>query len=231
MMTREDLDHLYGKLWAGSDEAFIVLLEYFMPFAEYGFKLVDEQGNDEHLIHSIVYSSRFIELTIIRDFEQYQGLGSILFEYKRIRNAGEGKKRCKKSIMTDIRRNTWLHYFLSDILPQNTQLYPVWPPDLTLLPVEEAFKSRLKKDERLKALELRSDGFEPAYTAAFEAFCWEYYGEHFFRLFRPENQAERDALARYAYEYYRANLSAEAIRKWEEDEKRHKSVPPWKICL
>ena len=78
---------------------------------------------------------------------------------------------------------------------------------------------------------LRKDGFEPAYAEIFEVCWWEYYGERFFCLFRPENQAERDALARYAYEYYRANYSEEVIRKWEEEEKKHKRVPPWKICL
>lgn len=231
MMTREDLDRLYEALWRGSEEAFILLLEYFMPFSEYGFKLVDRQRASGQLLPSLVYRSRFIELRVIHDFEQYQGLGSILFEYKRVKKSKESTKGCKESIITDIRINTWLHYFLSDIPPQNTQLYPAWPPDFILLPVQAAFKAKLKKDKRLKALALRNDGFEPTYAVAFEAFCWEYYGERFFRLFQPGNQVEREMLAQYAYEYHRLHYSSKTIKKWEEWEKKHGIIPPWKICL
>ena len=223
MMTRKDLDRLYEALWRGSEKAFIFLLEYFMPFSKYGFTLVNILREFGRWLPPLVYRSRFVELRVIQDLEQYYGLGSVLFEYGRIRKKEKEPKGCKKSIITDIKRNRWLHYFLSDTPLQDTQFYPA------LLPVEVAFRAKLEKDKNLKALALRDDGFEPAYAVAFEAFCWEYYGERFFRLFRPENQAERDMLAQYAYEYYRLHYSAETLKEWEE--KYGGTSPWWKICL
>jgi hypothetical protein len=225
MMTRKELDRLYEALWRGNEEAFIFLLEYFMPFSKYGFTLVNILREFGRWLPPFVYRSRFVELRVIQDLEQYYGLGSVLFEYGRIRKNKEGPKGCKKSIITDIKRNKWLHYFLSDTPIQDTQFYPA------LLPVEVAFRAKLEKDKNLKALALRDDGFEPAYAVAFEAFCWEYYGERFFRLFRPENQAERDMLAQYAYEYYRLRYSAEILKEWEKWEKEYGEIAPWKICL
>ena len=146
MMTRKELDRLYEALWRGSEEAFIFLLEYFMPFSKYGFTLVNILREFGRWLPPLVYRSRFVELRVIQDLEQYQGLGGVQFEYERIRKKEEEPKGCKKSIMTDIKRNKWLHYFLSDTPLQDTQFYPA------LLPVEVAFRAKLEEDKNLKAL-------------------------------------------------------------------------------
>ena len=222
MMTREELKRIYDELWRGNEDAFVFLLEYFIPFSRYRFELVRKEEGTQRLIRPMVYHSPYIKLRITHDFEQYRGVGGILFMYERISTPAHADlKNCKIWVVSEVKRTPWLHYYLSGIQPQDTQPRPP-------LPVEEAFKRRMETDEKLRGLQLRSDGFEPAYAAAFEAFCWEYYGERFFRLFRPENQAERDALARYVYEYYRVHYSAEAIKEWEENPHM---PPPWKICL
>lgn len=229
MMTRKELDRLYEELWRGNENAFTFLLEHFIPFAKYEFELIEKRGDDKKPIRSMVYRSRLvnIKLTITDDFEQYRGLGSINFTYERLVSSNNiNASSCRKWI--NFRLDSWLHYYLSGIPVQET---PQETPQSLLPPVKRAFKNRLEADEKLKVLQLRRDGFEPAYAVAFEAFCLEYYGERFFRLFRPENQIERDALGQYAYEYYLLHYPAEALEKEKEWEKMYRIIPLWRICL
>jgi hypothetical protein len=175
---------------------------------------------------ALVYRSSHIRLRISPDLEQHKGVGTLDFFYyrsatpKAISRNNLIKQGCRPWIST--RHESELFYFLEQIPAETTKYIR-----FSELPVKKAFEKLRSTSEQLSML--RSDGFEPAYAAAFEAFCWEYYGERFFRLFRPENQAERDALRQYLYEYYKANYSADAIKRWEEN--REHLLPPWEICL
>ncbi len=229
MMTRKELDRLYKELWRGNEEAFIFLLEYFIPFAKYGFEIIEKRGESKLLIRPMVYHSDIlnVKLTITHNFEQYQGLGSIDFKYARLSSFNKvNTGSCRKWI--NFKVDSWLHYYLLGIPAREI---PKEIPGSPLPPVKTAFKKRLETDMKLKVLHLRRDGFEPAYSAAFEAFCWEYYGERFFRLFWSESQNKRDALGRYAYEYYRLHYPAKALKREKEWEEMYGIIPLWKICL
>ena len=225
MITRKELDQLYGRIWRYEDNAFRSLLESFIDFSQFEFQFVEKKGK---MFRSSrwVYQSPYIWLEIMPDMEMIRGIGNIRFFYYRKESPNQVLSEplpgeCQRYISTS---EEFLLCFLDGIPP--IQTVGRYKPPI-----------RQKFDEYLSihfALNLYHDDWgcpELAYDAAFEAFFWEYYGERFFRLFRPENQAERDALGRYAYEYYRANYPAEAIRKWEEEEKKYKIAPPWKICL
>ncbi len=124
------------------------------------------------------------------------------------------------------------HSFLDAIPVENA------PKQFSELPVFKSFEQKKEADEFLSLLSAR----EPAYGAAFEAFCWEYYGDRFWGLFNEENQSIRDDLALYAYKYYKLNYPREAFEEMEKTEyirPREKdgkiigcpSPPPWKLCL
>ena len=224
MKIREELDEIYHKLWRGSDndrlDQFRILLERFIPFPKWGFSFVRK---GENVPINLLYKSLNINLEISSDFEMYEGLGSINFYYSRIEASdnvhlsNKREKMCKSQIVSHPKRSPYFHLFLENIPPEATI-------DKPELPVVIAFEKMRSSHRQLK--ELRD--FEPAYFAALEAFCWEYYGDRIFRLFNPKNQSEREEFAQYVYKYYKANSSPEAMRRWEEN---RYLPPPWKLCL
>lgn len=231
MKTRKELDQVYKKMWGtglqGSDalEKFRTFLEYFIPFSRRGFSFEEKsyQGSG-----SLTYASKNIRLKVFPDFDRHPEMGgSIDFFYYRSESprtySGETpEKWCWPHIVSRVGLNNYLHCFLENIPLDRT------PKEAVLLPVRKAFERRNESDVLLKELHI----FEPAYAASFEAFIWEYYAERFFRLFDPDNQAEREALVQYSYEYYKATFPPEAILKWESrDYSTGDSPPPWKICL
>lgn len=215
MIIREELDALYEKIWHGEIDNFRILLERFIPFARWGFSFVEKKNKGR--LTRFVYRSPYIWLEISPDLEQYEGLGSVSFFYSRDQ-APRDVEGCWPWIDS---RESSLSFFLERIPVEATKSNP--QPA-----ARQAFERTRSSNEQL--MQLRKSGFssEPAYSAAFEGFCWEYYGERFFRLFYSDNQAERDALTQYLYDYYKVNYSPEAFKRREED----KSLPPpWKICL
>ncbi len=225
MITRKALDQLYERIWQYEDTAFRSLLESFIDFSRFGFQFVEKKG-ERFRSSQWVYQSPYIWLEIMPDMEMIPGIGNIRFFYYRKKSPNRVfsaplLEECQQYISTS---EEFLLCFLEGIPP--IQTVGRYKP-----PIRRKFDQHLTTRSPLKLYHSDWGCPELAYDAAFEAFFWEYYGDRFFRLFHPENQAERDALSRYAYEYYRANYLEKAIREWEEDEKRHKSVPPWKICL
>lgn len=217
MTIRSEIDMLYEKMWSGSERAehFRILLEHFIPFSRWKF-LLREKGEDT--LGSLIYFSPYIRLKITPDFEMYKGLGSVRFIYSRPNAPRSSReKKCWPWINSNPNSSPYFHLFLERI-PAETM------NNAADLPVKEAFAKLRTADDQLKELL----DVEPAYSVAFEAFCWEYYGERMFRLFDPANQSERDAFEKYTYEYYSVRYSPETIEEWEE--KRH-LPPPWKLCL
>ena len=125
-------------------------------------------------------------------------MGGISFYYSRfplysLRSPGD---KCYRFVSS---QNWFLLPFLEDVPPEKAQGVK--------LSVHQTFERRREQDERLRILRAptRLNVGEPAYSAAFEAFVWEYYGERFFGLFKPEHHKARQALREYAYAFYKAH--------------------------
>ena len=225
MITHKELDRLYKRIWRGDGDAFRALLESFIDFPKYGFRFVDKKGATLRG-SKWIYQSPYIWLKITPDMEMMPYFGNIRFFYYRKESPNQVfseplSGKCTRYISTS---EEFLLGFLDSVPPiQTTGRYKP--------PIRRKFDEYLGTRFPLSLYHNDWRSPELAYDAAFEAFFWKYHGERFFRLFRPEDQSGRDALARYAYEYYQVNYSTETFRKWEEDEKKHKISPPWKICL
>ncbi len=216
---RQEIDELYRHVWfSHNPEAFQRLLEMFIPFSRWGFVLTGVEEWNVLIYHS---AAKNVYLMIVPDFEQYLGLGGLSFYYSRFplpSRKAPGDK-CHRHVSN---RSSFLLPFLEDVPPEKAQGVK--------LSVHQAFERRREQDERLRILLAPTslNVGEPAYSAAFEAFKWEHYGERFFRLFKPENHREREALRAYAYAFYKAHYPS-WITEWEAT---HSGLlPPWEICL
>jgi len=216
---RQELDEIYKRIWIPyNPDGFRRLLEMFLPFSKWGFFLIDIRRWYVFTYHS---KAKNVYFTITPDFEQYTGLGGLSFYYSRfpLPPLRSPEDKCYRFISNE----DWFRLpFLENVPPQKARGVK--------LSVHQAFERRREKDKRLKILcaPTRLNVGEPAYSAAFEAFMWEYYGERFFRLFKPENHREREALREYAYAFYKAHYPS-WVTEWETT--HSDPLPPWEICL
>ncbi len=243
MKTRKELERTYKKIWhigSGAIEPldnFCIFLEEFLDFSKHGFFQVKKEYEGSG---RLTYHSKSVWVEISPDFERFVGMTSrINFFYARpnrfdIPYITSPDAWCRHFILSkvDTSMETYWYSFLDDIPVENA------PKEFSKLPVFKFFEQKREADTFLSQLSVS----EPAYGAAFEAFCWEYYGDRFWSLFAEENQSIRDDLALYAYEYYKLNYPREAfvemekrkyIRPYKKDGKivGCPSPPPWKLCL